>query len=603
MVCARRHSDRGVALEARGRLEEATEHYHRALGFDPNYAIAHGNLGRVTHRQGHIVEAIAHYRRALELDPSLADAWSNLGCAMQSLGRSEEAIPFLQRALEIQPTHDVALINLADVLRGIGKTADAIKLYDQSLAARPANWGVRVKRALTLPVVLADAAEANHYRERILRELDELEHRGARLTDPNAEVGFANFYLAYHGYNDAAIQARIARFYMKACANLAWTAPHCRTPMKRSRLKIGIASAHLCDHTVGKLYLGIVQKLSRERFEVVVMRPGARDDAATQAIGRAADRAIDLPLDLFEARKMVAREELDVLFYPDIGMGSLTYFLAFARLAPVQCVGWGHPVTTGIPTIDYFISARDLEPDDAVAHYTERLIQLEHLPVCYPRPDHVDQPLTREELGVPADATLYLCPQSVFKFHPDFDIELATLLRRDQSACLLLISGHHRDWSVQLGARIAKAFPEVADRVLFIPRVSQTIFPRLLKSADVLLDPPYFGGGNTTYEAFAAGLPIVTWPGPFMRGRVTAACYQRMGVRELIADSMESYVDLALRTAHDREFSARARAAIANTAGVLFDDLGAVRELEQFFSDAVEANAHATAITSWGAKR
>jgi protein O-GlcNAc transferase len=592
-----------MALEARGRLDEAAEHYRLALTFDPGYAVAHGNLGRVMHQQGRVPDAIAQYRRALELDPCLADVWSNLGCAMQSLGHFEKAVPCLQRALKIQPGHDVALVNLADVMRGMGKTAEAIDLYDRSLAARPGNWAVSVKRALTLPVVLASAAEAERYRESIMRELDELEHRGARLTDPNAQIGFANFYLAYHGYNDAAIQARIARFYMKACANLVWTAPHCRTQLKRPRIKVGIASAHLGDHTVGKLYLGIIQKLSRERFEVVVMRPGARDDAASEAIGRAADRAITLPLDLFEARKMIAREELDVLFYPDIGMGSLTYFLAFARLAPVQCVSWGHPVTTGIPTIDYFISARDLEPHDAASHYTERLIQLEHLPVSYARPAQLGEALTREEMGIPADATLYLCPQSVFKFHPDFDIELATLLRRDPGARLVLISGHERRWSMLLGARIAKAFPDIADRVLFIPRVSQSIFPRLLKAADVLLDPPYFGGGNTTYEAFAAGLPIVTWPGPFMRGRVTAACYQRMGMTELIADSMEKYVDLALRVAHDREFNARVRGKIANAASVLFDDIGAVRELEKFFSAAVEAHAHATAISKWGDQR
>jgi protein O-GlcNAc transferase len=433
-----------------------------------------------------------------------------------------------------------------------------------------------------------------------MRELDELERRGARLTDPNAEVGFPNFYLAYHGYNDAAIQARIARFYMKACANLSWTAPHCRTQLKRQRLKVGIASAHLGDHTVGKLYLGMILKLSREQFEVIVMRPAARDSAASEAIGRAADRAITLPLDLFEARKMIAREEPDVLFYPDIGMGSLTYFLAFARLAPVQCVSWGHPVTTGIPTVDYFLSARDLEPADAAAHYTERLIQLDHLPVFYSSPDQVGEPLTREELGIPADATLYLCPQSVFKFHPDFHRDLATLLRRDPGGRLVLISRHHRHWSVLLSARSANAFPDVADRVLFIPRVPQAIFPRLLKAADVLLDPPYFGGGNTTYEAFAAGLPIVTSPGPFMRGRVTAACYQRMGVTELIANNKETYVALALRVAHDREFSARVRGKIAGAASVLFDDLGAVRELERFFCAAVEANTHATAISTWG---
>lgn len=46
--------------------------------------------------------------------------------------------------------------------------------------------------------------------------------------------------------------------------------------------------------------------------------------------------SLQAPRSLDEARRVVAKEELDVLVYPDIGMEALTYFMAFARLAPVQ---------------------------------------------------------------------------------------------------------------------------------------------------------------------------------------------------------------------------------------------------------------------------
>jgi protein O-GlcNAc transferase len=94
----------------------------------------------------------------------------------------------------------------------------------------------------------------------------------------------------------------------------------------------------------------------------------------------------------------------------------------------------GHPVTTGIPAIDFFISVHDLEPDDADSHYSERLVRLASPPTCYSRPSRPDAPLDRKSLGVPSDATLYLCPQSLFKFHPDFDAALAAILREDPRA-------------------------------------------------------------------------------------------------------------------------------------------------------------------------
>jgi protein O-GlcNAc transferase len=164
------------------------------------------------------------------------------------------------------------------------------------------------------------------------------------------------------------------------------------------------------------------------------MRPSRAVDAATGLIDALAARVVEYPRSLFDARSAIAAEQCDVIFYPEIGMDELTYYLAFARLAPVQCVSWGHPVTTGIPAIDYFISARDLEPGGADSHYSERLVRLASPPTCYSRPSRPSAALDRESFGVPSDATLYLCPQSLFKFHPDFDAALAAIVREDPRA-------------------------------------------------------------------------------------------------------------------------------------------------------------------------
>jgi len=596
------HNNLGGVLEERGQLDQAAERYRIAIGVDPSRPEAHCNLGSILHRLGKFEEASREYICAINGTPSYADAWSNLGAALQALGQFPDAEKCLRRAVELAPNNCKILSNLADVLRAQGKAYESIEFYRKAIAAGRDSVPQKVKVALTQEVILDSRESALARRAEVTRSLDALMRQKIRLDDPHQEVGMTNFYFAYQGVNDLELATLTAKFYLSACPKLGWTAPHCQRPTESAgkRLRIGIVSTNLYEHTIGKFYHGIIQKLAREHFEVVVIRPPHDRDALADAIASAADRNVEIPYQVERAREIIAAERCDILFYPDIGMAPLTYFLAFARLAPVQCVSWGHPVTTGIPAIDYFISAKSVEPADAQTHYAERLIMLDRLPSYYFRPQHSAAPFTRKELGFPEDARLYLCPQSLFKLHPDFDIALATLLRRDPKSRLLLLSGVHKHWDRLLGARIAKGFPDIADRVMFVPRIPQKHFFRLLMVADVVLDPPFFGGGNTSYEAFAMGLPIVTWPGQFMRGRVTEGCYRQMGFTDLIADGLDSYLEIALRLANDREWRERVKTEIASRSDALYEDAAVVRELENFLVAAVDANRRGERISNWG---
>src|SRR5690606_22166406 len=198
--------------------------------------------------------------------------------------------------------------------------------------------------------------------------------------------------------------------------------------------------------------------------------------------------------------RQIADCALDIMVYPDIGMDMATFSLAFARLAPVQCVSWGHPLTTGIPTIDYFISWAGAEPDDAAAHYSERLIRLRSFPTCYTRPVFDRRRIDRARFGLPADCRLYLCLQTLFKFHPAFDPALAAILRADPKALIVLIEGPRRRWRALLTERFCRSMPDVADRICFVPSLTNEDYLALTALGDVVLDPPVFGGGNTTLE-------------------------------------------------------------------------------------------------------
>jgi predicted O-linked N-acetylglucosamine transferase (SPINDLY family) len=124
--------------------------------------------------------------------------------------------------------------------------------------------------------------------------------------------------------------------------------------------------------------------------------------------------------------------------------------------------------------------------------------------------------------------------------------------------------------------------PDVADRIVFVPRLQQAEFLNLLNVVDVLLDPFPYGGCTSTLEAFSFGVPVVTLPTELLRGRFTQAFYRRLGVESCIARDKADYVEIALQLGMDKAFRENVRQQILAGQPRLFEDDSAVRDWEQF---------------------
>jgi predicted O-linked N-acetylglucosamine transferase (SPINDLY family) len=361
--------------------------------------------------------------------------------------------------------------------------------------------------------------------------------------------------------------------------------PHIRKGKLGDRIRLGFLSQYLCDHTIGKLNVGIIEELDRKRFEVVVLATATREDPITQRLRKAADRFVDVPHEIGRALDVVAEQELDILHFPDIGMAPFTYGLAHSRLAPMQTATWGHPVTSGLPTIDYFFSCQNAEPPDSQFHYTEKLVLLPRLNVCLDRPQRSGPPRSRSHFRLADDAHVYACPQMLFIFHPDFDEAIGGILRGDKRGFLVVLESKYPEWKQLLLDRWSRTMPDVVERIRFLKQMPRSDFLELLACADVVLDPFPFGGGHSSYEALALGLPVVTLPGEFLRGRLTYAMYQQMGYSVPVAANTNEYIRNALRLGTDKYESIAARKAIAETSGVLFRDTQIIRDLEDCWED------------------
>jgi len=547
-------------------------------------------LGETLSQSGWTEEAYETYAAACKQNPTDPELQFKRGRALQMLHRTGEAKAAYQKAIALKPDLDAAYANVGAILAEEGRYAAAREEYAKAIRhARDGASARRIRRALLTPVIAASDEEIIEVRERMLSEIDELTRSSVRVNDPASEVGTGNFYLAYQGRPNRELQEQIAALYRKACPDLEWVAPSIRSrPSRGAKIAVGFCSAFFSEHTVGRINEGLLDKIDRQKFEISLIRTRPATDDLGKKLDRAADRVILLPPHLAGARETVGGLGLDVLYYTDIGMDAFTYYLSFARLAPVQAAGWGHADTTGVPNVDDFVSASVFEPPSAQADYSERLVTLDRIPDYHYAPPRSSPPVSKTEFGLDEATPLVLCAQSLFKVHPDFDRAVAGILRGSPSARFAFVEGSEGHWIELLQTRFAETMSDVADRVIFLPRQSPDRFRGLLKAADAVVDTRHFTGGHTAYIALGLGVPVVTWDGPLMRGRMTRGLYRQIGLEGLDFADDAGFIGATLQLLREPDFRESWRATLLERAPALFEDLAAVRGFEAYLESVVD---------------
>ena len=413
------------------------------------------------------------------------------------------------------------------------------------------------------PPAICESPAAIEIQRRYLSDL--LDH-AENLTFQNIQPFYeqAHFYLAYHGENDREINQRLSALRHQAFATVEYPlAPR----LPGERLRIGWVSSHLFEHSIMHCFkASILAMIAHPELEVGLfsVQDGAAADLGAAYIAQHWPQPPDhlqtfIRLPLHTMAKNISDWQPHVIIYPEIGMNPVMSLLAEQRLAPLQLLLPGHPVTSGIPTVDAFVSQDIMEPPNAQDHYSERLIALPGV-VHYQRPDFQGPTLSRTELGLP-DQPVYLCPMMPFKLHPDFDGIITEILRRDPDGVFWLPQ-LNKPFEKQLHQRLQSRLGPLYSRLHFFPWLSQQHFLNLLWHAEVSLDPFYFGAGNTGYIAAGVGVPLISWPGRFFRGRAMWGLYQLMGVSDCLANGPEEYLQLAYRMAHDADWRQQVRANI-----------------------------------------
>ncbi len=585
------HKNLAAILTLQGRMDDVRVAMKRAVAKIPNDAGLWLRFSAVESHFGNAAASLECLQKAVLSMPSQAVTWGDIGYAFAEHWRYEDSDRAYGVAAALDPGAPDIESTRAFVKQELGDTAGAIAALQAAAVRDPGDLRIAVNERLMLPQVYDDAADMARWRARFVQGLDSLERDVSRWL-PRAERVFQanhnNFLLAYQGEDDTDLQRRYSAFLAKllAAARPQWRAGRRRTFDGKRRLRVGFFGAIFRECTAGRYFERWITGLDPKRFERFVYYTAPFADEFTQRIASSVEHFVTLRADQVETAARLFDDNLDVLVYPEVGMNNVTYVLAALKLAPVQCAGWGHPVTTGSDAIDAYFTSGVMEPADGERHYVERLVRLPGIGVDYSMPER-GPAHTREELGLPADCHAYFCVQSLFKIHPEMDALFADVVAADPKAVLVFFVASGAKVTERLTARFQRAFAArgVAPRrqLRFLPRMETSHFRGALAAADVVLDTVRWSGGNTSIDAFAAGVPVVTLPGRFMRGRQTQGMLELMQIPGLVASDAAGYVRLAVDIASDADRNAAVRSAIRERRGVLFDRPEAV----QAFGDAL----------------
>ena len=592
----------GVAMLQRGDIDAAVIAMGNAVAMRPDHAQARHNLGIALKQQGHLKEAARSLTEALRIDPNSVVSRLTLAGILKSLGHSVAAVQHIRRVLATEPENAVAWRTLGMLLKGQGESVEAFAAFSRATALNPQDAASNYGALMALLPPFFDHQEdiklsRNAYAEalNVLPVSLRINTQEGATAAADTYGSFLPYYLAYHGQSDRDLQHKFGQMavYLLAQRHPEFARPPVVPP--EHPIRVAIVSGHFCWHTIWKLFIrGWMEGFDRQRFRLLGYHTRSVTDGVTAIARRGFDHFVEGVTDFAALARRIRDDRPHVVLFPEIGIDNLSARLAAVRLAPFQCVAWGHPDTTGLPTIDAFLSSELMEPSGADDDYVEELVRLPGIGIHYSPLLVTREPLDLSVFGVGSDDVLYLCCQFLSKYLPDDDDLIARIAIEVPKARFLFINPHKESLAERLRVRLHSAFKrngvsDAAHRLIILPYLSPGRYASLNDQAHVYLDSVGWSGGNTTLEAVAHGLPVVTWPRGLMRGRHSAAILSKLGVTSTVADGADAYVDIATRLGRDPDFRLAVRAAILRGLPELYTDMQPIRALENLLENRVLA--------------
>lgn len=572
----------GLVYQSKNEPDRAIAYHRQAIKLDSKDYQAYNNLGNAYQELQKVDQGIECYLQAIKVNPQFPDVYLNLGNALCSKGKFREAISYFEKGLEYRPEWSEVMAAIGSAYRDLGLKDQALNYYQKAIEINPENAIAVWNYHLMLPVIYLNQAEIKLWRTRFIKGLHSL-REWVKNVDPKISLqglgSTTNFYLQYQGENDRDLQQQFGELALQIMSTNypQWQQTDREIKPTTPKVKIGFISTFFKEHTVAKLFRGWLENLDRTKFIIHGYFTGKTSDWLTQEIASSCDVFHHIFSSLEAIVQTIIKDELDVLIFTDVGMCPAGDKIAALRLAPIQCLAWGHPITSGLSTIDYFLSSELMEPIGGAGHYTEKLVLLPGIGITYKAPKLPDPAKSRLDFNLNADDVIYLSCQSLYKYLPQFDFIFPAIAQKVKGSKFVFIESLHSLEVTQVfQTRLKDVFDSFSlnwqDYCVFVSRLTPPDYLSLNLVSDVFLDTIEWSGGNTTLEAIACNLPIVTTPGQFMRGRHSFAMLKQMDITETIGLNIDRYIQIAVSLGNDRQWRQEVKDKIKERHHLIFND-------------------------------
>ncbi|MBI2749226.1 MAG: tetratricopeptide repeat protein [Burkholderiales bacterium] len=566
-----------AALIELRQLEQAHIEAENLVQSHPTRPEPYGNLGNVLFSEGKLKESLAQYKKALEIRPDYAEAHFSLIALQGFSGHQELVVDYLERCIEEKGETSQRLTLLAVAHKECGNLGKAMALNRKVIAAYPEELRAQVNLAGCL-------SETGHPKQALDIYAD--------LSDKDAsQMAMASNVLFEMNYLPALSREDVFQHH------LAWAAKY-EAPIAVSaqfdnrdrdphrKLKVGYVSADFCAHPVGFLLRDVLRMHDKDRFEFHCFSAGLKKDATTADIAKAVDAWTDVSFESpQELANRIREAQVDVLVDLSGHTGNHRLLSFALRPAPVQATWIGYFNTTGMASMDYFITDPHTSPAGSGQLFSERALHLPHTRFCFSVPPYAGDvaPPPMLDNGFVTFGSFNRLP----KLSPQLLDAWAQILRAVPTSRLLLKAAALADDGVcqQFVECFAQRGIDAARLDLRGTSVHHEMFEEY-GHMDIALDPFPFNGGMTTLEALWMGVPVVTLEGSTVVSRQSYSALANLGlVDELAFPSLDAYVAgaVALATHPERLAALRSQIRTRMQASALCQPEQFTRDLEALY--------------------
>jgi predicted O-linked N-acetylglucosamine transferase (SPINDLY family) len=459
---------------------------------------------------------------------------------------------------EIEPALEHATLRARLALRPLSSQHD-IDL-DAVWDAEPRAAATAFLRYTSSPYIFRPRAFA--LRERLLEWLPERLSEVKLSTLTLSRLADVYMHCSYamtpkkHAIKGALMTAMRRALLEAGCREVERGAP---SPIEARPTIVVIAENLRVGHSVHRTHSRAIASL-RERFHVIgLVNPNPKGTQIESLFDECWDMDGTDVLQLAGslANRIVARKPA-LVFYLGVGMTPVVLALASLRLAPIQCVSFGHTATTMSDAIDYFVLPEDFVASETV--FSERVLALPKAAMPM-----TPRPVAAERAGAQrSDGRIRIAiPGSTMKLNPNVIDAVADIVARART--------RPEVWTFPLGGvglahtTLARAIHERISDARVSPEASHDDYMRMLRQCDFFLSPFPYGNMNSIIDCFRSGLPGVCLDGIEPHSHADGAFFSRIGLpRELVAQSVDEYIAAAVRLVDDAEWRSHCRTIVAS---------------------------------------